>query len=165
MDKIKTITELKALCKERKIKGFSGKTKKELCDLLGEPTVPPNPLPATENHIISPVTEVPVTEVDIKRFFVDGHAPSGDSPILRGDSIKILPTLKSESAQIIIADPPYNIGKDFGNNSDKQPMDEYLVWCEQWIKECIRILKPNGTMFIYGFSEILAMIYSKIPHC
>jgi site-specific DNA-methyltransferase (adenine-specific) len=182
MDKIKTIAELKALCKERKIKGFSGKTKKELCDLLGEPTVPPNPLPATENHIIagettvppdplpatenhiiSPVTEAQVTEVDINRFFVDGHAPSGDSPILRGDSIKILPTLKSESAQIIIADPPYNIGKDFGNNSDKQPMDEYLVWCEQWIKECIRILKPNGTMFIYGFSEILAMIYSKIP--
>ena len=183
MDKIKTIAELKALCKERKIKGFSGKTKKELCDLLGEPTVPPNPLPsaenhiiagettvppdplpATENHIISPVTEAQVTEAqDIKRFFVDGHAPSGDSPILRGDSIKILPTLKSESAQIIIADPPYNIGKDFGNNSDKQPMDEYLVWCEQWIKECIRILKPNGTMFIYGFSEILAMIYSKIP--
>ena len=187
MDKIKTIAELKALCKERKIKGFSGKTKKELCDLLGEPTVPPNPLPSTENHIIAgettvppnplpstenhiisqvtevPVTEAQVTEVDIKRFFVDGHAPSGDSPILRGDSIKILPTLKSESAQIIIADPPYNIGKDFGNNSDKQPMDEYLVWCEQWIKECIRILKPNGTMFIYGFSEILAMIYSKIP--
>ena len=183
----KTIAELKTLCKERKIKGFSGETKKELCDLLGEPTVPPNPLPSTENHIIAreptvppnplpstenhiisqvtevPVTEAQVTEVDIKRFFVDGHAPSGDSPILRGDSIKILPTLKSESAQIIIADPPYNIGKDFGNNSDKQPMDEYLVWCEQWIKECIRILKPNGTMFIYGFSEILAMIYSKIP--
>ena len=167
MDKIKTIAELKALCKERKIKGFSGKTKKELCDLLGagEPTVPPNLLPATENHIISPVTEVSVTEEDINRFFVDGHAPSADSPILQGDSLKILPTLKSESAQIIIADPPYNIGKDFGNNSDKQPMDEYLVWCEQWIKECIRILKPNGTMFIYGFSEILAMIYSKIPHC
>jgi site-specific DNA-methyltransferase (adenine-specific) len=166
MDKTKTIAELKTLCKERNIKGFSGKTKKELCDLLGEPTVPPNPLPSTENHIIAPVTGHQITEVhttDINRFFVDGHAPSGDSPILQGDSLKILPTLKSESAQIIIADPPYNIGKDFGNNSDKQPMDEYLVWCEQWIKECIRILKPNGTMFIYGFSEILAMIYSKIP--
>lgn len=32
-------------------------------------------------------------------------------------------------------------------------MDEYLSWCEVWIKECLRILKPNGTMFIYGFSE------------
>ena len=81
-----------------------------------------------------------------------------------GDSLKILPTLDDESAQIVIADPPYNIGKDFGNDSDKQPMDEYLVWCENWIKECLRILKPNGTMFIYGFSEILALILSKVPY-
>jgi site-specific DNA-methyltransferase (adenine-specific) len=83
--------------------------------------------------------------------------------IIHGDIVNILPSLQNETAQIIIADPPYNIGKDFGNNSDKQPMDEYLTWCEKWIKECLRILKPNGTMFIYGFSEILALIMSKIP--
>jgi len=81
-----------------------------------------------------------------------------------GDSIQILPSLEDNSAQIIIADPPYNIGKDFGNASDKQPMDEYLSWCELWIKECLRILKPNGTMFIYGFSENLALILSRIPY-
>ena len=80
------------------------------------------------------------------------------------DCLKILPTLDADSAQIIIADPPYNIGKDFGNDSDKQPMDEYLLWCEQWITECLRVLKPNGTMFIYGFSEILALILSKVPY-
>lgn len=82
--------------------------------------------------------------------------------IIHGDCIMILPTLQSESAQIIIADPPYNIGKDFGNNSDKQPMNEYLAWCDNWINECIRILKANGTMFIFGFSEILALILSRI---
>lgn len=81
-----------------------------------------------------------------------------------GDSLEILPTLDPESAQIVIADPPYNIGKDFGNDSDKQPMDDYLVWCETWIRECLRILKPDGTMFIYGFSEILALILSKVPY-
>jgi site-specific DNA-methyltransferase (adenine-specific) len=43
-------------------------------------------------------------------------------------------------------------------------MEKYLSWSEQWIKECLRILKPNGTMFIYGFSEILALIISKVPH-
>ena len=83
--------------------------------------------------------------------------------VIQGDTIKILPTLASNSAQIIIADPPYNIGKDFGNQSDKQPMDEYLDWCDKWIAECIRILKSNGTMFIYGFSENLALILSRIP--
>jgi site-specific DNA-methyltransferase (adenine-specific) len=83
--------------------------------------------------------------------------------VIQGDTIKILPTLASNSAQIIIADPPYNIGKDFGNKSDKQPMDEYLEWCDKWIAECMRILKSNGTMFIYGFSENLALILARIP--
>ena len=84
--------------------------------------------------------------------------------VILGDIISILPSLATDSAQIIIADPPYNIGKDFGNDSDKQPMEDYLSWCDKWIKECIRILKPNGTMFIYGFSEILALILSRVPY-
>jgi site-specific DNA-methyltransferase (adenine-specific) len=84
--------------------------------------------------------------------------------VLQGDCLKILPTLEAESAQIVIADPPYNIGKDFGNDSDKQPMDEYLKWCDEWIAECLRVLKPDGTMFIYGFSEILALVLSRVPY-
>lgn len=81
-----------------------------------------------------------------------------------GDCLEILPTLPDESAQIVLADPPYNIGKDFGNDSDRQPMDEYLAWCDQWIAECLRVLRPDGTMFVYGFSEILALILSRVPH-
>lgn len=79
------------------------------------------------------------------------------------DALRGLKELDSNSAQIIIADPPYNIGKDFGNNTDKKEINEYIHWCDEWIKECIRILKPNGTMFIYGFSEILAYIFIRIP--
>ena len=74
----------------------------------------------------------------------------------------LLKKMKDESVDIIICDPPYNIGKDFGNDSDKQKMDDYLVWCDTWIKECIRILKPKGTLYIYGFSEILAFIRVRI---
>jgi site-specific DNA-methyltransferase (adenine-specific) len=70
--------------------------------------------------------------------------------------------IKEDSVDIIICDPPYNIGKDFGNDSDKQEMDKYLLWCDEWIKECVRILKPNGTLYIYGFSEILAFIRTRI---
>ena len=90
-------------------------------------------------------------------------AQTNTNSIIHGDCLDILPTLEV-GAQIIIADPPYNIGKDFGNKSDKQPMDEYLVWCDKWIHECLRVLKPNGTMFIYGFSENLALILSRIPY-
>jgi site-specific DNA-methyltransferase (adenine-specific) len=78
------------------------------------------------------------------------------------DCITGMKKIVSESVDIVICDPPYNIGKDFGNNSDKQKMDEYLLWCDEWITECLRILKPNGTMYIYGFSEILAFIRTRI---
>lgn len=78
------------------------------------------------------------------------------------DCITGMKKITSESVDIVICDPPYNIGKDFGNDSDKQKMDEYLLWCDEWIKECLRILKPNGTMYIYGFSEILAFIRTRI---
>ena len=138
----KTVTELKALCKERKVKGVSGKSKTDLIAMLEPPT-----------NLIANTSDPVLTEPIRLR-----------QDIIHGDTIKILPTLDADSAQIIIADPPYNIGKDFGNDSDKQPMDEYLLWCENWIKECLRILKPNGTMFIYGFSEILALILSKVPY-
>jgi site-specific DNA-methyltransferase (adenine-specific) len=78
------------------------------------------------------------------------------------DCIVGMKNIPSEIVDIIICDPPYNIGKDFGNNSDKQEMDNYLLWCDDWISECIRILKPHGTLYIYGFSEILAFIRSRI---
>ena len=83
--------------------------------------------------------------------------------ILCANCMDILPTLAAESAQIVIADPPYNIGKDFGNTSDRQPLEQYLAWTDAWLAECLRVLRPNGTMFIFGFSEILALILARIP--
>lgn len=140
----KTRSDLLALCKEKGVKGYSGKKKGELIQLL---TALQQPLTQTETgDTISHVSDIPLRQ-----------------EILQGDTIALLPTLDTESAQIIIADPPYNIGKDFGNDSDKQSLADYLTWCDQWIQECVRILKPNGTMFIYGFSETLALILSRIP--
>jgi len=83
--------------------------------------------------------------------------------IILGDAVKELRKLPSDSCDVIIIDPPYNIGKDFGNNSDKRELDEYVGWSKSWINEAIRIMKPTGTMFIYGFSEILAHLSVVIP--
>jgi site-specific DNA-methyltransferase (adenine-specific) len=85
--------------------------------------------------------------------------------IYNEDCILGMKKIKSETVDIIICDPPYNIGKDFGNNSDKQSMDDYLLWCDVWIQECLRILKPNGTLYIFGFSENLAFIRTRIGDC
>lgn len=83
--------------------------------------------------------------------------------IILKDVIKGLKQLPNESCDVIIIDPPYNIGKDFGNNLDKRELKEYISWCKEWINESIRIMKPEGTMFIYGFSEILAYLSVEIP--
>ncbi len=83
--------------------------------------------------------------------------------IILGDVMDVLPRLPSESCDVIIIDPPYNIGKNFGNNQDNRELQAYVTWSKAWIAECIRALKPNGTMYIYGFSEILAYLSVEIP--
>ena len=82
--------------------------------------------------------------------------------VFNEDCIVGMKKLPNNYADLIICDPPYNIGKDFGNGTDKMEMDHYLSWCDQWIEQCIRILKPKGTLYIYGFSEILAFIRVRI---
>ena len=86
--------------------------------------------------------------------------------ILYQDLIDTSKTIEDNSIDIIVADPPYNIGKDFGDKSDKQTLEEYILWCKKWIPELERVLKPSGTGYIYGFSEILAHIAVnlKLPH-
>lgn len=74
------------------------------------------------------------------------------------DCVQGMRNIQDESVDIVICDPPYNIGKDFGNDSDRQPMDQYIAECKEWTKEAIRILKPTGTLYIYGFGEILSYI-------
>jgi len=83
--------------------------------------------------------------------------------IILNDAVEELRKLPDECCDVIIIDPPYNIGKDFGNNMDKREMSEYVRWSKSWMDESIRILKPTGTMFIYGFSEILAYLSVEIP--
>lgn len=78
--------------------------------------------------------------------------------IYNQDCIVGMKKLPDNSINIIIADPPYNIGKSFGNDSDCQEMKTYIKWCQEWIDECLRVLKSDGTLYIYGFSEILAYI-------
>lgn len=83
--------------------------------------------------------------------------------IILGDALAELKKLPDKSCDVIVIDPPYNIGKDFGNNGDKRELSEYVAWCKEWINESIRVMKPTGTMFIYGFSEILAHLSVEIP--
>ena len=81
-----------------------------------------------------------------------------------GDVLNLMQKLQGDNIfDVVIADPPYNIGKDFGNDSDCQALPDYLAWCEQWIGECMRLVKPSAPVYIYGYPEILAHIAVRLP--
>lgn len=78
------------------------------------------------------------------------------------DCTEYMKTLSDECVDLIIADVPYNIGKDYGNNSDKQSHENYLENIQIWIDEFYRILKPNGSIFIYTGKQYYPYYYIKI---
>ena len=78
--------------------------------------------------------------------------PHGE--IWLGDAISWLKKISTESVDLIFADPPYNIKKAEWDTFESQ--QAYIKWSLKWIKEAARILKPHGTLYICGFSEILA---------
>ncbi len=74
--------------------------------------------------------------------------------LYEGDSIKWLKSIESETVDLIFADPPYNIKKAEWDKFESQ--EKYIQWSMKWIKEAARVLKKTGTLYICGFSEILA---------
>jgi len=141
-------SDLLERCEKKGFTKYKSKNKNELIALLEKKVA------AVELIIEEDEDE---QEKSLKQEF-----PLEVNKIYNEDCIEGMKKIQSETVDIIICDPPYNIGKDFGNDSDKQKMDDYLLWCDKWIAECLRILKPQGTLYIYGFSEILAFIRTRI---
>jgi site-specific DNA-methyltransferase (adenine-specific) len=51
---------------------------------------------------------------------------------------------------MIFADPPFNLGKDYGAGiSDHRQDTDYLQWSQAWLAECVRLLKPGGALFVF----------------
>jgi site-specific DNA-methyltransferase (adenine-specific) len=74
--------------------------------------------------------------------------------LYEGDCLELLPTLKSRSVDTVFADPPFNLGKDYGARcADYRSEDEYLTWCKRWLAECDRVLKPGGALFLYNLPK------------
>ncbi|HXM01049.1 MAG TPA: site-specific DNA-methyltransferase [Chthoniobacterales bacterium] len=71
--------------------------------------------------------------------------------LFHGDCLDILPFISDESVDTVFADPPFNIGKEYGRRvNDRMSDGDYLKWCGKWMDECIRILKPGGAFFLYN---------------
>lgn len=78
------------------------------------------------------------------------------------DAIKFLKTCETNSADLVFADPPYNIKKAEWDTFESQK--HYVEWSVEWIKEAHRVLNYNGSLYICGFSEILADLKWATAH-
>lgn len=80
----------------------------------------------------------------MKVFEKNGHV------VVWGDAINALKTLVPDhSINLIFADPPYNIGKNFNGRRDKWPSDEaYVAWCYEWLELCLLKLKDKGSIYV-----------------
>jgi site-specific DNA-methyltransferase (adenine-specific) len=64
------------------------------------------------------------------------------------DCVKGLQALDDGSVDLVFADPPFNIGYDYDVYDDARDDDDYLKWCDRWIEQVVRALKPNGTFWL-----------------
>ena len=93
------------------------------------------------------------------RPFVNGNNPKPAfrtkmGAVFSGDCLEILPQIRAEMVDMVFADPPFNLGKEYGKSvNDSKTGHEYLEWCHSWIDECVRVLKPGGAFFLYNIPK------------
>jgi len=74
--------------------------------------------------------------------------------LFAADCMAVLPSIKDGVVDTVFADPPFNLGKQYGKNTDDlKPDSEYVAWCRAWVGECVRTLKPGGALFLYNLPK------------
>lgn len=69
--------------------------------------------------------------------------------LIFGDAIEELKKIADKSVDLVVTDPPYNLNKDYGLTKDKLEFDEYLEFSRLWLKEIVRVLKDDGTIYVF----------------
>lgn len=64
------------------------------------------------------------------------------------DCVEGMKHIPDNFIDLILTSPPYNIGIDYDSYDDNRGWDEYYEWCRTWLKECLRVLKPDGRIAI-----------------
>lgn len=111
-----------------------------------------------ENNVLALAEELQLEleyrKPDAKKLKAEPHFQTKYGKLYQLDAIEFMKTLEKESVDLIFADPPYNINKAEWDTFSSQK--EYVGWSMEWIKEAHRDLKKSGSLYICGFSEILA---------
>ena len=82
--------------------------------------------------------------------------------IIQGDSLELLKDIPDSSVDVTFADPPFNLGKKYNSTKDNLKLQEYLNWCELWIREMVRVTKPTGSIFLHNIPKWLTYYTSYL---
>ena len=85
---------------------------------------------------------------------------SKELKLICGDVIQEMRKLPSRSVRLIIADPPYNLNKNYGNNQDNLEFEEYIYFTRKWLKEAKRVLTEDGTIYIFMGMRYISYVYT-----
>lgn len=82
--------------------------------------------------------------------------------IILGDALRILPAIPDKTIDLCCLDPPYyrNIDEDWDYQWKTE--QKYLMWCREWLKECERILKDTGSIYVFGNPNMASKIKVEI---
>lgn len=87
------------------------------------------------------MTMIPILETSLGRLY-------------QADCLDFLSAIDSESVDLAFADPPFNLGKTYSSNiDDARASHDYLAWCQQWLDEMVRVLKPGGSLFLWNLPK------------
>jgi len=78
--------------------------------------------------------------------------------IICGDCIEVLSNVDEPFADLIFADPPFNIGYKYDKYYDKVKSKNYVAWTKEWMKACKKVLKPHGSFYIAIGDEYAANV-------
>jgi len=80
--------------------------------------------------------------------------------VRNADALIELKKINSNSVDLIIADPPYNLSKDYVSTKDNMEFDNYLEFSKRWLLEAERVLKTNGTIYVFMGFRFISYLYS-----
>ncbi|MCI0701733.1 MAG: site-specific DNA-methyltransferase [Planctomycetia bacterium] len=76
--------------------------------------------------------------------------------VIEGDCIQVLGKMPDERVDLLFADPPFNIGYEYDVYDDRRGKKDYLAWADKWLAEAVRVLKPDGSLFLAIGDEFVA---------
>ena len=79
--------------------------------------------------------------------------------LICGDSLEEMKKFPDKSVSLVVTDPPYNLNKNYGVSKDNLPFESYLEFSRKWLREAVRLLTDDGSIYVFMGMRYISYIY------